>query len=342
LRIADETTAILRELGIETIGQLQLLPRDDLTARFGDELLLRLDQLTGAGREIIEPHREAASLATSCALEEPTGDRAVLLHVLSQLVKQLAQQLAARDEGAVLVVCLLRCKNAEVVPLRVGLLQPSASPRQLLELIELHLESLKLADEIDRVEIRAAVVGRLGERQGELFADHWTSDPHQLAVLVNRLSSRLGDERVLRADLRTSPLPERTVVWRSAVESRVKGRGSRAKQFRIAVPEGPGSQIKESQSAIRNPHSAIPLLLYPKPQPIEVTCIEPAGPPQFIWLENRRERIADFTGPERVETLWWHGPSVRRDYYRAVMESGSHWWIFQRLQDARWFLHGKF
>ena len=43
-----------------------------------------------------------------------------------------------------------------------------------------------------------AVVGRLGERQGELFADRWPTDPHQLAVLVNRLSSRLGSERVLR------------------------------------------------------------------------------------------------------------------------------------------------
>jgi len=48
--------------------------------------------------------------------------------------------------------------------MRVELLQPSASPRQLLELIELHLETLKLKGEVDRVELRAAVVGRLGQR----------------------------------------------------------------------------------------------------------------------------------------------------------------------------------
>ena len=155
-----------------------------------------------------------AALETSYELEEPTADRAVLIYVLKQLVNQLARQLVARDQGAVLLVCLLRSVNEQIVPLRVGLLQPSASARQLLELIELHLETVKLADEVDWVELRAAVVGRLGERQGELFADRWprapgTKDdlpgagsPHQLVVLVNQLSSRLGDERVLRAELR--------------------------------------------------------------------------------------------------------------------------------------------
>ena len=28
-------------------------------------------------------------------------------------------------------------------------------------------------------------------------------------------------------------------------------------------------------------------------------------------------------GPERIETLWWRGPSVRRDYYRIAVESGE-------------------
>ena len=145
------------------------------------------------------------ALAASYALEEPTGDRAVLMHVLKQLVDQLSRQLAARDQGAVLLMCLLRCTSGQEVPLRIGLLQPSASARQLLELIELHLETVRLADEVDRVELRATVVGRLGERQRELFAGRWPTDPHQLAVLVNRLSSRLGCERVLRAELRDEP-----------------------------------------------------------------------------------------------------------------------------------------
>jgi protein ImuB len=343
LRVSEEVTALLRQLGLETIGQLQALPRDGLAARFGNELLQRLDQLTSLGREIIKPHRGLATFEASHILEEPASDRFVLMHVLSQLVRELSQQLAARDQGAMLLMCLLRCTNKQVVPLRVGLLQPSATARQLLELIELHLEAVKLPDEVDRVEIRAAVVGRLGERQRELFADRWSSDPHQLALLVNRLSSRLGEERVLRAKLRRSPVPERAVEWWPLARSRAKEMkregetrrgGDKEKRWKSKSPCLPLSPSPCLPSR--------PLLLYPEAHPIEVLCVAPDGPPQFVWLENRRERIVHRVGPERIETLWWRGPSVRRDYYRVALESGIHWWIFRRLADGDWFVHGVF
>jgi protein ImuB len=344
LRIDDDSAALFHELGVETIDQLHSLPRAGLAARFGNELLHRLDQLTGLGREIIEPHRGLAPLEASHVLEEPTSDRFVLMHVLRQLVTELSQQLVARDQGAVLLICLLRCTNKQVVPLRVGLLQPSATARQLLELIELHLETVKLPDEIDRVETRAAVVGRLGERQRELFADRWSSDPHQLALLVNRLSSRLGEERVLRAKLRASPVPERAVEWRPVS-------GLRTKDLKRKDMETRRQGDKEKSWKSNSPClplslspclSSRPLLLYPEAYPIEVTCVAPDGPPQFVWLENRRERVVHCFGPERIETLWWRGPSVRRDYYRVALESGVHWWIFRQLVDGDWFVHGVF
>jgi protein ImuB len=75
---------------------------------------------------------------------------------------------------------------------------------------------------------------------------------------------------------------------------------------------------------------------------LEVVCVAPDGPPQFVWLAGQRQRIVHHAGPERIETLWWRGPSVRRDYYRVALESGSHLWIFRRLTDRRWFLHGAF
>jgi protein ImuB len=84
------------------------------------------------------------------------------------------------------------------------------------------------------------------------------------------------------------------------------------------------------------------LLLYPEPRPLDVICVSPDGPPQGVWLDGRRERIARHAGPERIETLWWRGRSVRRDYYRVATEAGSHLWIFRRLGDGRWFVHGVF
>ena len=349
LRIDEEMALVLRELGIETVGQLMALPRDSLAARFGDGLLRRLDQLTRPEREVIEPRRALAALEASHALEEPTTDRSWILRVLKQLVDRLARQLAARDQGAVFLVCSLHGTNLPPASFRVGLLQPSASPRQLLELIELHLESVQLTGEVNRVELRAAVVGRLGERQGELFAGRWPTDAHQLAVLVNRLSSRLGYERVLRAESRASPIPERAVRWVAAVGRKDKERARRGDKEtrrggdkeRRRPSHSPGLPVSLSPG-LCPPALPRPLLLYPTPQEMEVVCVVPDGPPQVVWIEKRRERIVECTGPERIETLWWRGPTVRRDYYRVATESGSHLWIFRRLTDDEWFLHGIF
>jgi len=362
LRVADDTAALLHQLGIESVDQLLALPRAELASRFGEELLLRLDQLSGSARELIEPHRGLPPLVASYALEEPTGDRAVLMHVLKQLVDELARQLATRDEGAVLLMCLLHLAGGKYLPapsprrgglgrgeqrtepfssssqvLRIGLLQPSANPRQLLELIELHLENVRLADEVDKVELRATVVGRLGERQRELFADRWTRDPQQLALLVNRLSSRLGSDRVLAAELRKSPAPERCVKWRLAVEK--KDRATRRQGDREKGRKSNSPCLPFSLSLCLPPR---PLTLYRTPQAMEVVCVAPDGPPQFVWFARHREKIVSCLGPERIETLWWRGSSVRRDYYRVATNSGSHLWMFRQLHDGKWFVHGEF
>lgn len=322
LRISPDTIELLHQLGIQTIGQLLPLPRASLTSRFGDQLLRRLDQLTGAAPEVLVPHRSPAALEVGCSLEHASSDQAVLVRVFAELTKQLARHLATRDQGAVLLVCELKYTGSESLLLRIGLVQPTACARQLMELVNLHLETIALADEVTHVEIHAAVVGRLGERQGELFADRWPTDPHQLAVLVNRLSSRLGYEQVVRPQLGGSPVPERAVRYVPVVE---EGRGTKH-----------GADNRQPTADSR------PLLLYPDPQPIEVLSVAPDGPPQFVWLDARRERIAKHRGPERIETLWWRGPSVRRDYYRIVTDAGSQQWIFRSLADGQWFLHGIF
>jgi protein ImuB len=377
LRITSDTAALLCQLGIQTIDQLQALPREDLTSRFGAALLHRLDQFTGAAREALTPHRASAALKATCTLDEPTFDRATLAHVIRQLVEQLCSQLSARDHGAVILLCMLHVLGGtpgacggrgEFAPttslptprerppedgrsgnvtLRIGLLEPSANPRQLMELIELHLENIRLLDEVNRIELQATVVGRLGERQGELFADRWPTNPHQLALLVNRLSSRLGHEQVLCAELRPSPVPERAVRYAPMAERTIKKWKTANCKLKTANHQRRAGKrtrpIENLQFAICNSQSAPrPLLLHPKPQPLEVVCVAPDGPPQFVWLDRRRQRIVHCAGPERIETLWWRGPSVRRDYYRIAAESGAHLWIFRRLTDARWFLHGTF
>lgn len=46
--------------------------------------------------------------------------------------------------------------------------------------------------------------------------------------------------------------------------------------------------------------------------------------------------------PERVETGWWDGQRVVRDYWIARGESGRRYWIYQTRESGQWFLHGLF
>ena len=50
------------------------------------------------------------------------------------------------------------------------------------------------------------------------------------------------------------------------------------------------------------------------------------------------------SGPERIESGWWDGALVLRDYFVAEGEEGACYWIYRERDagSARWFLHGLF
>ena len=47
-------------------------------------------------------------------------------------------------------------------------------------------------------------------------------------------------------------------------------------------------------------------------------------------------------GPERIETSWWCGSTIRRDYWRVEIDNGRWLWVYRNLDDHRWYLHGEF
>ncbi len=65
------------------------------------------------------------------------------------------------------------------------------------------------------------------------------------------------------------------------------------------------------------------------------------SPQQFGW-NGRKHFIERSWGPERIETGWWRGDDVRRDYYVVETTTGERYWLFQNLMDESWHLHGIF
>ena len=84
-----------------------------------------------------------------------------------------------------------------------------------------------------------------------------------------------------------------------------------------------------------------PLRLEKEPIPLDVLSVVPEGPPIQFHLHGCH-RVARVWGPERIQTGWWRGRYVQRDYYRIETATGIRFWLFRRLSDAKWFLHGVF
>jgi protein ImuB len=234
----------------------------------------------------------------------------------------------------------------------VGLFQPTVNPQHLQGLIEMQLERLILPGAVEEIHVIAASTAPREQRQNDLFASGSRDDQSKLALLVERLSSRLGRDRVASAQLQAEPQVE--LAYRCVPLTGGPTRDSGGRLF--VVPPSGGLQrrsafsnrlkaglqtIDTSTQAVLGPMLR-PLQILDPPEPVDVIGIALDGPPAMFRYRRRQYRVARHFGPERIETGWWRGPSSRRDYYRVETEAGNRMWLFRRLQDKKWFLHGEF
>jgi protein ImuB len=329
----------LAQLGITQLDELLALPRASLRARFGERLLLRLDQLTGAAQEVIVPYRPPPKFTAEWVLEYPAERREIIEQIVHELIGRIASALAQRREGAVQLHCRLDCAASDrlkIFPARidVGLFRPSADVKHLWDLVRMQLEQTRLSGPVGRVTLQALSTAPLENRQGELFAGGQDEADRQLALLIDRLASRLGPEAVLRPQLTADPLPEKSSKYVSTMQTgKFKVQGSRFKVRKT------GSTLNFEPGTLNSCFR--PLVLRP-PLVLDVVSVVPDGPPITFCYRGQQHRVAFHWGPERIETGWYRGASVRRDYYRVQTEEGLRFWLFRRLDDDAWCLHGEF
>jgi protein ImuB len=76
--------------------------------------------------------------------------------------------------------------------------------------------------------------------------------------------------------------------------------------------------------------------------------ISTTSPPRPCWLLPQ-PTLLDARGirllsePERIESGWWDGGAIRRDYFMAKDRRGRRLWVFHELNpNGQWYLHGLF
>lgn len=328
LRLPGTVLDQLHTLGLDQIGQVLALPRAGLPSRFGPVLLERLDQATGRLGETFVPHRPAEPVEAEWPLEHPTADRRVLEGVCRELLGRIVAKLSARREGVLrLWCCLETVKPCEPVNVSVELIEPRACLRDLRELLRLRLDRITLSAEVCRVHLLVTQTAGIPCHQRELFdIGQERQRRRELARLLDRLSSRLGAQAVLRPRICPDHQPEYAVRFRPVVWADKPDQKKRSAQrvCRMALP------------------LSRPVRLQPRPVAVEVMAVIPDGPPvRFTW-KGRSYAVERWWGPERIATGWWRIRDVQRDYYRVETEEGRRFWLFREVREEDWFLHGTF
>jgi protein ImuB len=326
--------ALLHSLGVWRIEQLEALPRRELSSRFGPELLDCLDRVTGRLSEPLPAWDPPPQFAVSWSAEFPTARRETLEAALEHLVRRLAAMLIQAGRGVMRLECLLKCVagrgtcEAGQLQVAVGLFRPSAWANHLVELLQVRFESLQLPGPVDSIGLTAAATAPLELRQQELFSEGQTRvDSHHLSGLIDRLSNRLGHTCVMRVRLIPDAQPELACHYLPLV---LKG----SDLFLRADSRRVGASRRARQIDLTPLFRPLRLLT----QPVRL----PGGIDGSFSFAGQQQRIVRRLGPERIETGWWRGRTVARDYYRIETATGRWYWVFQRLPCGPWFLHGMF
>ena len=340
LRLSSKVIEGLQRLGLQKVYDLSVVPRGPLLARFGDSVLVRLDQAFGRRFETILPQRPTPIYYSRLSFAEPISHRNGIKAALDRLLVSLCEKLTIAHMGVQLTLLKGYRTDGTVTELRIGTARPICNPIYLGHLFREKLDSFSPEYGIDVAVLVAEKTARLTPNQvsmGDTFTGQLNSEiGEKLDCLLDRLDNRIGTSRVLRLQCRARHLPE------------------------YATKSIPASKVSTvdgvvDESFVVKSLAARPLRLLSTPEIIQVTALVPEHPPVLFRWHQRSYRVVRAEGPERISPEWWcnnpkkffKGKNVARDYYRLEDEKGALFWVFRKVfhrqNDAmEWFIHGFF
>ena len=294
-----------------------------MPARFGPLLNRRLDQALGDVREVLTFACAEEPIEATWSSDDPLVHRRGVEIILARLVDEILIKLRARQHGVLRLLCTFTPDEGhEPVTMPVSLMRPCDRADHLLDLVNLHLERLRLPGAIADVTVRVMSARPIEIRQHEIYpGDDSAERAAELRVLLERMSHRLGEQAVLRPRPVADPQPElacRYEPWLRRTAAKV-----------VEKPAARATFVR-------------PLHLRTKPLAVRVLSVVPGGPPRHVWWESRDSRIVRSWGPERIESGWWRGRDARRDYYLVETATGQRLWLFRALANEAWYLHGTY
>lgn len=317
-----ESTLVLRlhKLGMYRIENFIDLPRSVLRRRFGEGLLLAMEQALGQTREFINPISIPEPYTERLPCLEPIRTAKGIELAISKLLEGLCLRLHRESMG--LRQVLLKCYRVDgrVITVSMGTHKPSHHIGHLQKLLGMRIAHIEPKLGIELFILEASGIEPVELSQQAIWASSSAADELLVTELLDRITLRAGKDAVQRFLPQEHYWPERSVKVAANLDE----------QPAITWPVG----------KLRPTH------LLACPEPVSVTAPIPDYPPILFIYKGEKHIIKKADGPERIEREWWIEDGEHRDYYTVEDEAGRRYWLFRsgyyHSRQNQWFLHGFF
>jgi protein ImuB len=321
LRLEADVLERLHKLGLYQISCFIGMQRSALRRRFGQQLLLRLDQALGNKDEFIEPLVPIEGYSERLPCLEPiqtaTGIEIALQRLLEILCKRLQQEgkglRAASFKG-------YRIDN-KIEQINISTNHASNTINHLFKLFELKIATIEPALGIELFTLEASKVENINPLQETFWTANSSLESKEVAELLDRLESKFGNNIIHRYLPDEHHLPERSVKL--------------------------ADSLKQKPISAWRTDKLRPIQLLHEPQPIDVMAPIPDYPPMNFRYKGKLHKVEKADACERIESEWWLDGGLHRDYYIVEDEEGKRYWLFRlghykEEQKPSWFIHGFF
>jgi protein ImuB len=306
LELPPPAQEMLHNIGVGMLAECLQLSRDGLARRAGKELFERLDRALGRIPDPRPAFVPPGNFKSALPLPAPVEQADALLFAAHHLIAELCGWLAATGKGVQRLGFALSHEGHDEIRFTLNLSAASRDPAHLTHVLRERLKRLALPRPTHALAMESEKVLPLASRNLSFLPDS-REQMETTLQLIERLRARLGEKAVQGFDAIADHRPER--AW-------------------LACEPG-----KESAVSAGLPVSARPLWLLPSPRPLA----EIADIPQY------EGPLTLLTMPERIESGWWDGHDVVREYYIARNPAQSLLWIYRQLRESSgWYLHGFF
>lgn len=298
---------LLRNLGIRTIADILRLPRSGVACRFGQTVLDDLDRALGRLPDPRANFTPPTNYVATQFLPAPADAAEMVLFATSRLLTELCGYLGASRQGIQRLHLMLSHDDRTSTLVELSLVAATRDAAHLTNVLRERLERTALPRPVTAITLESRLLLPLPAANLPLLPDA-TRETGLADRLIECLRARLGHGAVCGLGLAADHRPERAWCF---IEP---------------------AQIDCSYMFLKDLYFNRPLWLLPTPRLLVTAEILSDGGP--LKLLSRAERI---------ESGWWDGNPVARDYYVAHNQSGALLWIYRQPgADGGWFLHGYF